>query len=163
MFNGGIIAASIPVASSVLLSNTINIGAGTMAYDVARRGFARGSYGSLTDDGTSASEFDCITTDRSFRLSAAAIGQYAASNQMLMWLDIANFQIGDQFTSAEQANPPKAFNTFKFGNMEFDWDDSTGSIQAISGYYVRHVRGWSFGNTAWNNISTSGVIGYEFS
>tara|TARA_Y100000389_G_scaffold169631_1_gene176035 strand:- start:1173 stop:1658 length:486 start_codon:yes stop_codon:yes gene_type:complete len=161
MFNGGIIAASIPVASSVLLSNTINIGAAQMAYDVVRRGFVRGSYGSLTDDGTSASEFDCITTNRTFRLSAAAIGQYAASNQLLMWLDIVS---GSNFSYPSEVNsPPKAFNTFKLGNMTFNWDDSTGNIQAISGYYTRHVRGWSFGNTAWDNISASGIIGYEFS
>lgn len=162
MFSLGAIAVTaVPTTSVSLLSNTITLGSGQLAYDDPRRGFARGSYGSLTDDGTNASTFLGTNTGKRLRLSAFAVAQNSASNQILMWLDIVGPSSSNQYSSD---SPVKEFDRVTLGSgFDLNYDDATSAnISQINGYYTRHAIFWDFGGNAWNDISSSGLIGYEF-
>ena len=161
MFSLGAIAVTAVTPSVSLLSNTITIEQGQMAYDSVRRGFAAGSYGTLTDSGTNDSTFLGTNTGKRLRLSAFAVAQNSATNQILMWLDIVNPSSSNQYSSG---SPVKEFDRVTLGpGFDLNYDDATSAtISQISGYYMRHAIFWDFGGNAWNDISSSGLIGYEF-
>lgn len=142
-----IIGGSLPASEPALTDGTVTIGTGAVSYDVTRRGYASGTYGSISNT----TAFTGLLGGRTYTVARLAVSEGTSGNTDAEWILQLNLDSGPTITSNLEE-----FSKLLVNSRTLSWSSATKTFTSTVMTFA-----WQLGDYPYDNLSSSGTFDYE--